>query len=72
MDTGDRSTLLAAERTVDEITEFIGADSLVFLDLDSLLEATGVGEEGFCTACLCGRYPTAVPTTGDKFLLERS
>ena len=72
MDTGDRSTLLAADRTVDEITEFIGADSLVFLDLDSLLEATGVGKEGFCTACLSGRYPTAVPTTGDKFLLERS
>ncbi len=72
MDTGDRSTLLAADRSVDEITAFLGVDSLVYLELDNLIAATGVGKQGFCTACLSGEYPTEVPVTGDKYLLERS
>jgi len=72
MDTGDRSTLLAADRTVDEIAKHLGADSLVYLDLDNLLEATGRKPDMFCTACLSGNYPTEVPITDGKFLLERS
>lgn len=72
MDTGDRSTLLAADRTVDEIAEYLTADSLVYLDLDNLLEATGAESDMFCTACLSGNYPTKVPAVDGKFLLERS
>jgi amidophosphoribosyltransferase len=72
MDTGDRSTLLAAGRSVREITEELGADSLVYLDLDHLIEATGGDADTFCTACLSGNYPTEVPVTDGKFLLERS
>ncbi len=72
MDTGDRSTLLAAGRSVDEIAEQLGADSLVYLDLDNLIEATGGDADTFCTACLSGEYPTDVPVTDSKFLLERS
>jgi len=41
MDTGDRSTLLAAGRSVDAIAEHLKADSLAYLDLDHLIEATG-------------------------------
>ncbi len=70
MDTGDRSTLLAAGRSVDEIAEFLGVDSLAYLDLDRLLEATGAPAEGFCAACLSGAYPTEVPLTDAKFVLE--
>jgi amidophosphoribosyltransferase len=72
MDTGDRSTLLAADRSVAEVAEFLEVDSLAYLELDALLEATGVADAGFCTACLSGRYPTDVPLTGDKYLLEHS
>jgi amidophosphoribosyltransferase len=57
---------------VDQIREHLGADSLGYLSLDGLLRATGVADAGFCTACLCGEYPTAVPETADKFQLERS
>lgn len=71
MDTGDRSTLLAAGRSVEEISEHLGADSLVYLDLDSLIESTGSDPDSFCTACLSGDYPTDVPLTDSKFLLER-
>jgi amidophosphoribosyltransferase len=71
MDTSDRSTLIAAHMDVDQIREHLGADSLGYLSLDGLLEATGVADAGFCTACLSGKYPTAVPETADKFQLER-
>ncbi len=72
MDTGDRGTLLAAERSVDEIAEFLGVDSLAYLDLGVLVEATGAGDSGFCTACLSGDYPTDVADAGDKYVLERN
>jgi amidophosphoribosyltransferase len=72
MDTGDRSTLLADGRSIAEIREFLEVESLAYLELEALIEATGVGEAGFCTACLSGAYPTDVPLTGDKYLLERS
>lgn len=69
MDTGDRDTLLAADRDVDEISEFLEVDSLSYLELASLIEATGVN--GFCTACLTGEYPTEIHGAGDKYVLER-
>ena len=72
MDTGDRSTLLAADRSVDEIAEFLGVDSLAYLELDRLIAATQVDAGGFCTACLSGAYPTELPTTTDKYSLEQS
>lgn len=72
MDTSDRSTLIAAERSVEEIRDHLGADSLGYLSLDGLLEATGVADAGFCTACLSGQYPTQIPEVTDKFQLERS
>jgi amidophosphoribosyltransferase len=71
MDTSDRSTLIASSLQVDEIREHVGADSLGYLSLHGLLDATGVADAGFCTACLSGEYPTEVPQAADKFQLER-
>ncbi len=62
MDTGDRDTLLAADRSVEEVREFLEVDSLGYLDLASVIEATGAGS--FCTACLSGDYPTEVRAAG--------
>ena len=70
MDTGDRSTLLAAGKSVEEIATFLGVDSLDYLDLDRLIKATGASADGFCTACLSGSYPTEVPLADAKFVLE--
>ncbi|HEX6946168.1 MAG TPA: amidophosphoribosyltransferase [Acidimicrobiia bacterium] len=72
MDTSDRSTLIAATMEVDEIRESLGCDTLGYLSLEGLLEATGVADAGFCTACLSGDYPTQIPEIADKFQLERS
>jgi amidophosphoribosyltransferase len=70
MDTADRSKLLAAHQTLEEIGAYLACDSLAYLTLDSLLAATGAGGDGFCTACLSGEYPTPVPTHGHKLALE--
>lgn len=72
MDTADPSTLIAAHLEIDEIRDHLGADSLGYLSLDGLLQATGVADAGFCTACLSGEYATELPETADKYQLERS
>ncbi len=71
MDTGDRSTLLATNRSVEDIAAVLNVDSLVYLELDNLIEATGADADTFCTACLSGNYPTQIPGADGKFLLER-
>lgn len=72
MDTPDRAHLLAAARSVAEIQDSLEVDSLGYLSLDGLLEATGAGSGGMCSACFSGDYPTSVPIDADKLLLERS
>jgi amidophosphoribosyltransferase len=61
MDTGTRGELIAANLTVSEIRDYLGCDSLAYLDLDRLVSSTGVASRGFCTACLTGDYPLPVP-----------
>lgn len=64
IDTSDRKQLIAASHSVEEIRRLIGADSLVFLSKEGMLEAIGrpVGEadRGHCLACFDGNYPTLV------------
>jgi amidophosphoribosyltransferase len=59
VDTPTREELIAAQKSVAEIGEFIGADSLGYLSLPGLLEACGdPANTRFCTACYTGQYPT--------------
>jgi len=67
VDTPSTKDLIAANKTVEEIREFIEADSLAYLSYDGLLhsctkgEATdGLTKDSFCTACYTGKYPTAL------------
>jgi amidophosphoribosyltransferase len=71
LDTGRRSELLAADLSVGEIRDFLGVDSLAYLELDRLTAATGAPASAFCTACLSGVYPVRIPTLDDsKRVLE--
>jgi amidophosphoribosyltransferase len=72
MDTGTRSELLAANLTVQEIQEYLDVDSLAYLTIDNLLEATGTNNAGFCSACLTGDYPVEIPVNLSKKVLEES
>ena len=61
IDTPLKSELIAAHQSVEEIRQFIAADSLAYLSQEGLLEAVGDGEgRRYCTACFSGRYPVAV------------
>jgi amidophosphoribosyltransferase len=70
IDTGDRTELLAASLAVEEIREYLNVDSLAYLTLDRLVEATGAVGAGFCDACFTGDYPVEVPVTLRKHVLE--
>jgi amidophosphoribosyltransferase len=59
VDTPSKKELIGANKTVEEIREFIGADSLSYLSLDGMKTACGDGEKTtYCTACYTGKYPT--------------
>jgi len=61
IDFGDAQQLIAAERSVEELREEIGATSLAFLSLEGLQESTQRPSSQFCRACLTGQYPTRIP-----------
>jgi amidophosphoribosyltransferase len=59
VDTPSKNQLIAANKSVDEIREYIGADSLAYLSLEGLKKAAGESEKlSYCTACYTGKYPT--------------
>ncbi len=62
IDTDTRTQLIAANKTLGEMNEWIGSDSLAFLSLEGLREAvSGAQHAGFCEACFTGVYPIAIP-----------
>jgi len=71
IDTSVRKELIAAAHQVEEIRNYIGADSLCYLTLEGLLRAVQPKNE-LCVACFNGCYPVRIPEEGirDKYLLE--
>jgi amidophosphoribosyltransferase len=61
IDTDTQEQLIAANHSVEEIRDFIGADSLAYLSLDDLVASTGRPAGEFCRACFDGEYPIEVP-----------
>lgn len=72
VDTPNRRHLIASEMSVPEIEEFIGADSLAFLSLRGLVQASRQKKNAFCTACFSGDYPVPVDVNYRKSILESS
>ncbi|HEY4027283.1 MAG TPA: amidophosphoribosyltransferase [Candidatus Dormibacteraeota bacterium] len=73
VDIGSTKQLVAAGRTVEEVRQFIGADSLAYLSIPALMRAVGHGTiDQFCRACFDGAYPVPVPQQleMDKMALE--
>jgi amidophosphoribosyltransferase len=73
IDTQIETELIAATRSIDEIREFTGADSLAYLSIGGVLDAIDLPRDRFCFACFDGQYPVPVPYDpgNRKFLLER-
>ncbi len=69
-DIPERTQLLAHGRTVEEMREIIGADSLGFLSLEAARRIALNCKLGFCDACFSGTYPMEVPEQVDKNMFE--
>jgi amidophosphoribosyltransferase len=62
VDMATQAELIAANKTVDEICEHIGADSLAYLSIAGMMKALK-SEDGYCNACFTGVYPFSTPIT---------
>lgn len=62
IDTPSKRELIAANQSVEEIREFLGADSLAYLSLNGLLQTVSPDAQRFCTACFTGDYPAGSPS----------
>jgi amidophosphoribosyltransferase len=61
VDTPSKNQLIAANKSIEEIREYIRADSLAYLSLEGLKKACGDGEKtSYCSACYTGMYPTSI------------
>lgn len=72
IDFASRAELVAAGLEIEEIRRSIGADSLGYVSLAGLVEATTIAQSKLCTACFTGVYPIAIPNdlSAGKNLLE--
>ncbi len=70
VDMASRWELIAAQKTIPEIRDSLGADSLGYLTIEGLIEAVALPKEIFCLACFTGDYPIPVQLEMDKLALE--
>ena len=71
IDFPDPKDLIANQLSLQEITKYLQADSLGYLDEAGMVRATGRGENKFCMACFNQKYPVAVNPELDKLVFER-
>ena len=71
IDFPDQKQLIANTRTVDEIRDYLGVDSLAYLSHEGMLASVAMPPEKYCTACFSGNYPMDVTEPVEKFALER-
>ncbi|MEK7707713.1 MAG: amidophosphoribosyltransferase, partial [Verrucomicrobiota bacterium] len=71
IDFPDRSKLMAANSSLEDIRKYLNADSLHYLSQDGMVAATGLPRESFCMACYDGQYPVPFDPAVNKHTIER-
>jgi amidophosphoribosyltransferase len=71
IDFPDPKNLLANQFKPEEMVEYLGVDSIGYLDIDGMIRATGLPKNEFCLACFNGEYPVPIDRELDKFIIER-
>jgi amidophosphoribosyltransferase len=71
IDFPDRSKLMAANHSLEEIRRYLSADSLYYLSQEGMVRATGLQAKDFCMACYNGSYPVPYDPKVDKLIMER-
>ncbi len=64
IDFATRAELIATGMSIDEIRESVGADTLGYLSVDGMVEASGQSTDSLCMACFTGAYPMKPPVEG--------
>jgi amidophosphoribosyltransferase len=70
IDFPDRKKLMAANYSLKEIRDYLGADSLAYLSKEGMIQSTGLPGSGFCMACYDGNYPVTYDPLMDKHIIE--
>jgi amidophosphoribosyltransferase len=68
VDTPSRKDLIAATHTVEEIRDFLEADTLAYLSLNGMRQAVGDRRSSYCTSCYTGIYPVSFPQDEKAYL----
>jgi amidophosphoribosyltransferase len=68
VDTPSRKDLIGATHTIEEIREYVEADSVAYLSLSGLREAVGERQKDYCTSCYTGVYPVSFPQNEEAYL----
>lgn len=70
IDTSRVTELIAVDREIREIEDYVGADSLRYLSLEGMLDAVGSGHHHYCRSCFSGDYFVPIPERVGKYMLE--
>ena len=68
IDTPHRDELIASTRSIDEIRDFMGADTLAYLSVEGLRAAVGDRSKHYCAACFTRDYPVPPPQDSDAYM----
>ena len=68
VDTPQKSELIAATHTLEEIREFLEADSVAYLSLEGLMSTVGRERGSYCSSCYTGDYPVQIPSDQASYL----
>jgi amidophosphoribosyltransferase len=68
VDTPRKSELIAATHTIEEIREFLEADSVAYLSHEGLMSAVGKQRGSYCSSCYTGVYPVQIPSDEARYL----
>jgi len=68
VDTPRKSDLIAATHTLDEIRDYLEADSLAYLSLEGLLSTVDTQHGSYCRSCYTGIYPVEYPRDEKQYL----
>jgi amidophosphoribosyltransferase len=68
VDTPRKSELIAATHTIDEIRDFLEADSIAYLSLEGLMSTVQSERGNYCSSCYTGSYPVPVPLDEARYL----
>jgi amidophosphoribosyltransferase len=71
IDFPDPEKLIANQYSHQEICDYLGADSIGYLDIEGMVRATGLQKNSFCMACFTGEYPIPFDAAFDKLIMER-